>query len=416
MRKSQKESTNKSKKYFRFFCVLAILHYLCRLMKRTTIFIGCLLAGLLFCSQATSAQKREQFEFYKNMPVYADSLIADMTYPLAWGTSGIQDFNEWRAAARAKVLECMMTPPPAASDYDMRVIAEEQRDGYKAQKIEFRLSKYYSVRALLLIPDSKGKHPAINLLHDHGAHLFIGKEKMIRPFADDSLVIRDAEAWAENLYDGHFWGDDLAREGYVVFSADAPMWGERGRKEGVDRQKYDVVAGNMMMYGRSLSAFMTYDDIATTDFLATLPFVDASRIGCAGCSMGGYRAWMLAALSDKIRMGACVCWMVTSDVQLTTRYGRGENGGFANCIPALRQYLDYPHIASIACPKPMLFIHATKDKLFPMPGVEKAFGIMHQVWDSQKAGSSLETDYIDAPHSCPLEAQQKVLKFLKKHL
>lgn len=52
------------------------------------------------------------------------------------------------------------------------------------------------------------------------------------------------------------------------------MWGERGRAEGVDRSKYDIIAGNMMMYGRDLSAFMTYDDIASTDFLATLPEVD----------------------------------------------------------------------------------------------------------------------------------------------
>mgnify|MGYP000520806317 CR=1 FL=1 len=35
---------------------------------------------------------------------------------------------------------------------------------------------------ILLIPDGKGPFPTVNALHDHGAHLFIGKEKMIRPF------------------------------------------------------------------------------------------------------------------------------------------------------------------------------------------------------------------------------------------
>ena len=171
-----------------------------------------------------------------------------------------------------------------------------------------------------------------------------------------------------------------------------------------------------MMYGRSLSAFMTYDDIATTDVLASLPFVDSTRIGCAGCSMGGYRAWMLAALSDKIKVGAAVCWMVTSDVQLTTRYGRGENGGFANCIPALRQYLDYPHIASLACPKPMIFINGTQDKLFPVPGVEKAFDIMRKTWKSQNAEDKIETILMEMPHGCPLDAQKAVLSFLKNNL
>lgn len=379
--------------------------------KRRVLFISFLLVFTV-----VSAQKRERYEFYKDFPVYADKLLAQLTYPLAWGNSDIKDFSEWKDTARKKVLECMMTPPPAPKIYDMTVIGEERRDGYTARKIEFNLSDFYRVRAYVLVPDGKGPFPAVNLLHDHGAHLYIGKEKMIRPFDDDSLVIADADKWVADLYEGQFLGDYLARHGYVVFSTDAPMWGERGRKEGVDRNKYDIIAGNMMMYGRDLSAFMTYDDIASTDFLATLPEVDPSRIACAGCSMGAYRAWMLAALSDKIAASAAVCWMVTTDVQMTWKYGRKENGGFANCIPALRQYLDYPHIASLACPKPALFINGTQDKLFKVPGVEKAFKIMHDVWDSQKAGQNLETELWPIPHSCGVKAQQHVLEFLDKHL
>lgn len=379
--------------------------------KRRVLFISFLLVFTI-----VSAQKRERYEFYKDFPVYADKLLAQLTYPLAWGNSDIKDFSEWKDTARKKVLECMMTPPPAPKSYDMTVIGEERRDGYTARKIEFNLSDFYRVRAYVLVPDGKGPFPAVNLLHDHGAHLYIGKEKMIRPFDDDSLVIADADKWVADLYEGQFLGDYLARHGYVVFSTDAPMWGERGRKEGVDRNKYDIIAGNMMMYGRDLSAFMTYDDIASTDFLATLPEVDPSRIACAGCSMGAYRAWMLAALSDKIAASAAVCWMVTTDVQMTWKYGRKENGGFANCIPALRQYLDYPHIASLACPKPALFINGMQDKLFKVPGVEKAFKIMHDVWDSQKAGQNLETELWPIPHSCGVKAQQRVLEFFDKHL
>ena len=379
--------------------------------KRRVLFISFLLVFTI-----VSAQKRERYEFYKDFPVYADKLLAQLTYPLAWGNSDIKDFSEWKDTARKKVLECMMTPPPAPKSYDMTVIGEERRDGYTARKIEFNLSDFYRVRAYVLVPDGKGPFPAVNLLHDHGAHLYIGKEKMIRPFDDDSLVIADADKWVADLYEGQFLGDYLARHGYVVFSTDAPMWGERGRKEGVDRNKYDIIAGNMMMYGRDLSAFMTYDDIASTDFLATLPEVDPSRIACAGCSMVAYRAWLLAALSDMIAASAAVCWMVTTDVQMTWKYGRKENGGFANCIPALRQYLDYPHIASLACPKPALFINGTQDKLFKVPGVEKAFKIMHDVWDSQNAGQNLETELWPIPHSCGVKAQQRVLEFFDKHL
>ena len=376
-----------------------------------------ILATLLL-TIGTKAQKRQKYEYMRNLPVYADSLIKDLTYPMAWGNSPITNFDEWRQSARQKVFDCMLTPPPAPSDgFEEKVIFEEQREGYKARKIEIRLSRYYTVTAYVLIPDGKGPFPAINALHDHGAHLFIGKEKMIRPLAcEDSAVIKDADDWAAQLYEGQFVGDYLAQHGYVVFSADAPMWGERGQKEGARRDRYDMIAGNMMMYGIDLSAYMTYDDIAGTEFLASMPEVDAARIGCMGCSMGAYRAWMLSALSDRIKAGAAICWMVTTDEQMSFNYSRTENGGFANCFPGLRRWLDYPHVASMACPKAMLFINGSQDKLFPVPGVEKAFKTMHDTWKSQNADDKLETEIWDIPHSCPLKAQERTLMFFEKHL
>ena len=373
-------------------------------------------------------QKREKYEWQGEIPTYVETLKKELTYPMAWGNSPIKNFKKWKKAARAKVFECMMTPPKAAAAWNMEVLGEEQRDGYKAQKIAFNINAYSRITAYLLIPDGKGPFPTVNALHDHGAHLFIGKEKMVRPFFTQEEqdapekqalcqeILDDADAWAKQLYDNQYVGDYLAKHGYVVFSADAPMWGERGRKEGVDRNKYDLIAGNMMMLGRDLSAFMTYDDIFSTEFLASLPMVDAKRIGCVGCSMGAYRSWMLSALSDRIKVGASICWMITTDAQLTRRFGRKENGGFANCIPGLRQYLDYPHIASLACPKPMLFINGTKDKLFPVPGVKDAFTEMHKVWKSQGADNLLDTELWEIPHSCGLKAQEKMLEFLDKNL
>ena len=362
----------------------------------------------------TPLQKRENYEFTFDLPRYVEQLKKELTYPLAWGNSGIKDFAEWKTAARAKVLECMMTPPKQAESYDCQVIGEERRDGYTARKILFNVNAYSRITAYLLIPDGKGPFPAVNMLHDHGGHLYIGKEKMVRPFDVDTAVVNDADRWVEKLYDGQYAGDYFARNGYVVFSVDAPMWGERGREEGVDRSKYDIICGNMMMLGRDLSAFMTYDDITGTEFLASLPEVDKSRIGCMGCSMGAYRAWMLAALSDKIAAAASICWMTVTDVQMSVKDKKREYGGFANCIPALRQWLDYPHIASIACPKPMLFINGTRDHLFPVDGTHSAFSAMHDVWRSQNVDSALETELWDVPHSCGKALQQRTLEFFNK--
>ena len=381
---------------------------------RKSLLTVCLLSAVCL---TVYAQKREKYEFKRNLPVYAEQLIADLDYPLSWENSGIKNFNKWRKKARQKVFDCMLMPPPAPSHgYETKVLYEEQRDGYKARKIEIRLSRYYTVPAYVLIPDGKGPFPAVNALHDHGAHLFIGKEKMIRPLAcETDEVKRDAEEWSAG-YGGQFLGDYLAKHGYVVYSADAPMWGERGQMEGARRDKYDMIAGNMMMYGIDLSAWMTYDDISGTEFLAQMPEVDSKRIGCVGWSMGGYRSWMLAALSDRIQASASVCWMVTTDEQMSFKYKRTENGGFANCLPGLRRWLDYPDIASLACPKAMLLINGETDKLFPVPGVKKAFDKLHAIWKSQHAEDKLQTELWDIPHSCDKKAQQTILEFFQKHL
>ena len=367
-------------------------------------------------SKKKELQKRENYEFYLDIPTYVEQLKEELTYPLAYENAAMSDFNAWKDTARAKVFECMMTPPRRAESFDVEVITEEKRDGYTARIIEYNVNAYSRIKALMLVPDGDGPFPAVNLLHDHGAHLYIGKEKMIRPFAVDSAVVADADMWADKIYGGQYVGDYLAKQGYVVLSADAPMWGERGRAEGVDRSRYDIVCGNMMMLGRDLSAFMTYDDISTTEMMATLSDVDPERIGCMGCSMGAYRAWMLAALCPLVKAGAAVCWMTTTDVQMSVKDKKRENGGFANCIPALRQWMDYPHIASLACPTPMLFINGSQDHLFPVDGTESAFSSMRKVWESQGVSDLLETEIWDIPHSCGPSVQARCLQFFDKRL
>ena len=389
-------------------------------MKTGNKIIVLILAALLpigtSAQKKSKLQKRDRYEFSFDLPTYVEQLKTELTYPMAWGNSKTHNFSKWKRQAKAKVLECMMASPRQADSYSMNIISQEQREGYKAMKIEFNVNAYSRIRAYILVPEGDGPFPAINLLHDHGGHLFIGKEKMIRPIDENAEVTDDARMWSERLYDGQYMGDYLASKGYVVFSADAPMWGERGREEGVDRSKYDIIAGNMMMLGRDLSAFMTYDDLSGTHFLSTLPYVDSSRIGCAGCSMGGYRAWMLSALSDEIMGGASICWMTTTMVQMSVKDKKKEYGGFANCIPGLRQYLDYPHIASLACPKPMLFINGTQDHLFPVDGTREAFSIMQETWKSQNAADKISTELWDIPHSCGKSVQQRVLEFFQQHL
>lgn len=355
------------------------------------------------------------YEFEREMPVFLDSIQASLTYPLAWRNDTTGDFEQWRRTARAKIFECMLEPPTVAAEPALELVAEERRDGYTAFKYMANISAWSRAAIYVLMPDGPGTHPAVVALHDHGGHYSIGKEKMIRPFACDSAVVKDADAWAAQCYGGRYFGDYLASRGYAVISHDALLWGERGRREGPDGRALERIAGNFLMLGRSLSGFMTYDDIAVTEILASLPGIDPQRIGAVGFSMGAYRSWMLAALSDRIKAQASVCWMTTTADQLSWAHGR-EKGGHINLLPGLRRWLDYPDIASLAAPRAAYFINGASDKLFHPDGVAAAYGVMRDVYRSQSADTKFRGEIWPMPHDCGIAVQDSVAAFFDREL
>lgn len=380
-------------------------------MKKLLSFIHILALGL--CALPSPAQEYKPYGVEKQFPTYLEEMVAELDYPMAWGNSDITDFGEWRDTARRILTQAMMLPPKAPDTYAPQIIYEEQRDGYKARIVQINQNAYIRANVYMLLPDAPGPHPGILLFHDHGGHYFIGKEKMIRPINADSAVIEDADKWVDQCYGGQFVGDYLASNGYAVICGDAIFWGERGRKEGVDKNKLGDFAGNLLGIGRCMSGITTFEDSYLVDYFASLPEVDADRVGCMGFSMGAYRAWMLSAFTDIIKASASVCWMTTTDTQFSWKYGR-ENGGYANTLPSIRHYMDHPHVASIACPKPIMFINGDSDKLFPVEGVEKAYQIMHDVYASQGAADNISTEIMHMPHYCGPEVQTKVLAFFDR--
>jgi hypothetical protein len=107
---------------------------------------------------------------------------------------------------------------------------------------------------------------------------------------------------------------------------------------------------------------------------------------------------------------------------MTTRNGILYPGGnmvvsesaFTMTHPGLSHYLDYADVASIACPKPIMFCCGNKDQLFPLSTIEEAFSKMYSVWNSQKAGDNLVTKLYDAPHEYNLTMQDDAFRWLNR--
>ncbi len=104
-------------------------------MRRTIITLGMLLC---FCCTRAQESAPMQYEVLKGMPAFYEELKATLTYPMAWGNSPTRRFRKWQREGRAKVLECMSPAPPKADSFAPEVLDEEQREGYKAQKIVFK--------------------------------------------------------------------------------------------------------------------------------------------------------------------------------------------------------------------------------------------------------------------------------------
>jgi len=241
-----------------------------------------------------------------NLPLFFEQLKNELKYPLSWGTSQIRDFRSWQAAARGKVEEHLLQPPDD-TPFNPLVVDELVTDSHVAQALVFNVTRHSRVRALALTPHGDGPFPAVLLLHDHGAKFDIGKEKLIEPWGDETRHA-SAVAWAAKYFSGRFVGNELAARGYAVLAVDTLGWGDRS---GMAYEGQQALASNFFNLGSSLAGLMAREDVRAAALLAGLPKVDHNRVAALGFSMGGYRAWQVAALSDHVRVAVSACWMTT---------------------------------------------------------------------------------------------------------
>ncbi|GGX99069.1 dienelactone hydrolase family protein [Pseudoduganella dura] len=368
-------------------------------------------AMLLAVAAGAGAQEYEAPGVEHNMPVFAPALKAKMTYPMAWSPA-VKDLKAWREQGRAKVWEATLQQPDR-TPFKAEVIAEEDRGSYVARQVVFNLTAMSRVRALLLVPKSAGRHPAMLMLHDHGGKFDIGKEKMIEPFgAADSVKHASAKAWADKHFSSRWPGDALAARGYVVLCADAVGWGDRGPLTGEQQQ---ALASNFFNLGSSMAGNMALEDARAADFLASLPEVDTKRVATLGFSMGAFRAWQLGALSDKITAVIASNWMATTEGLMVpgSNQLRGSSA-YQMMHPGLLRYLDHPDVASLAAPKPTLFFAGETDKLFPVASVRTAYAKMARVWQAYGAADKFEAIVRPGGHEFPREAQEHAYDWLDR--
>ncbi|GIE31253.1 hydrolase [Actinoplanes italicus] len=348
-----------------------------------------------------------------NLPVFFERLKPELTFPLAWPNAREREFRDWKRRARARFEEHLVEPADH-TPFRPEIVDEQPGPGYRRRQLIFNVTRHSRVRATMLVPDGPGPFPAALLLHDHGARFDIGKEKLIEPWYDEARLT-SARAWSARYFSGRFPGDHLAARGYAVLAVDALGWGDRG---GLTYEGQQALASNLFNLGSSPAGLMAREDARAAALLTTLPEIDRRRIAAVGFSMGGYRAWQVAALSGHIAATVSACWMTGLKEMMVPGNNtlRGQSA-FYMLHPGLYRHLDIPDVASLAAPRPMYLTGGELDPLFTAEGVAVAYRKIARVYASQRAASRLRTrTWPGLGHIFTAEMQDDAFAWLDQNL
>jgi len=159
---------------------------------------------------------------------------------------------------------------------------------------------------------------------------------------------------------------------------------------------------------------VAHDDRRSVDLLASLPEVDASRIGCVGLSGGGYRSTYLTGLDSRIRASVIVGWMTSLPTTLDIPYS--VHAGLFDAF-GVHANLDHPDIASLAAPDCAIFVqNCARDRLFTRSGMETAIQKIRSVFADQKHAERFKGEFYDVPHQFNIEMQDDAFAWLEKWL
>ena len=171
--------------------------------------------------------------------------------------------------------------PERPAKLDVHTDKSEEGDGYRRQLVRFRSEGDDYIRAYLLVPTGlkKGeKRPAVVVFHPTAKDTLkepagLGKRKQM------ALAVQ------------------LAQRGYVTLSPECyilkgPGWAKGQAAELAKRRPGWTGMGKM-----------TFDASRCVDYLETLPFVDAARIGCIGHSLGAKEVLYALAFEPRYKVG-----------------------------------------------------------------------------------------------------------------
>ena len=358
---------------------------------------------------ADFAAKREKY--HPALPTEPVTLREVDAHPAAWLWKEPPTKENW-ARHRERILGGVETvlgrAPGEKVALDPQTLGEEDCGRYVRRKVSIAVQPGERMPAYLLIPKGlRGRVPAVVCFY--GTTGGAGKETTV------GLSGGKPGSPPEKNRDYAVW---MAEAGYVAFAADYLRDGERVKP---GRRPYDTADFYEQFPEWSVHGKDAWDTSRAVDYLQTLEFVDADRIGMIGHSYGGHSTIFTAALDPRIKV-AVANGPVSDFLHHGMHWAVPKGGGASQSLPAMRPFVLDPTVpapvtfyefTSLVAPRPLLVGQAVGER---RPMEEENHAAVKQVYAAVGAAEKVKYVWYPGDHDFPPAMREAAVEWFRKWL
>lgn len=287
----------------------------------------------------------------------------------------LEDWETKRQVYRKQLFEMLgLEPLPEKTDLKPVITGKVEHEQFTVEKIHYQSRPGLYVTGNLYVPKGLEK-PAPTILYVCGHS--VGTKDGIR--YGNKAPCQHHPAW-------------FARHGYVCLVIDTV---HRGEIEGIHHGTYQYKMWWWNSRGYTSAGAEAWNCIRALDYLQMRKEVDKDRFGVTGISGGGVNSWWLSAIDDRIKVAVPVAGI--TDLQNHVVDGCVE--GHCDCMYMVNTYRwDYPLVAALVAPRPLLISNSDKDTIFPLDGVLRLHEKVRHIYRLYNAEKSLGLHITEGPH------------------
>ncbi len=361
-----------------------------------TFFAGIIFLGLI--SPAGFAQnKTQEDEITQAGDQLLNSFFASETERVTRTClSEIQSLKDWnsnRDIYHLQLREMLgLSPWPERTPLKPVVTGTLSREGVIVENIHFQSLPGLYVTGNLYRPEKQsGPLPAILYVCGHGG------------------VKKNGISYGNKTHYQHH-GAWFAQNGYVCLIIDTIQLGEL---EGIHHGTYSKSMWWWHNRGYTPAGVEAWNGIRSLDYLQSREEVDGERIGMTGRSGGGAYTWWVAALDDRVKAAVPVAGITSMEDHIVD----GCIEGHCDCMYMVNTYgWDFPLLAALVAPRPLLISNTDKDRIFPLDGVVDVYFKTRRIYELHNALDNIGLNIAEGPHKDTQELRVNAFHWMNRFL